>query len=168
MMSTLSYEWKKLVSAFLSFCRKCHFVLKFLLLFIVFRSLILLIKVENYFELGLEKVFNCVFTCIFHNSNKNSNCPKMQVLTWRPILGLLSAICELSLQYLVIHVCWIDFCILQGNKRHGLFVALSADLCFVMHFLLKFSSYSNYFPLFILTFCHFSCMVEWTVMTVHY
>ena len=65
-----SCEWNKIVSAFWPIGRRCHFVFKFLLFFIVFMCFVSFVKL-TYFDFRLELNMNCVvFTCIFQIHRK--------------------------------------------------------------------------------------------------
>ena len=64
--NTLSRECNKVVSEFLLFCRRCHFVLKFLLVLVVLKHLISFIETElpwsHTWTINIEF---CDFTCFF-------------------------------------------------------------------------------------------------------
>ena len=72
-----SCECNKVVSAFWSFCRRSHFVFKFLLFFIVFRCFISIISIELLLVQAWSKA--CAFLPAFPLSTENSILPKMQI-----------------------------------------------------------------------------------------
>ena len=82
-----SCECNKVVSAFWSFCRRCGFVFKFLLFFIVFRCLISFIKIKLLWLQTWSKFLIVCFYLKFPNQQKTQFCPNVRydlvAFTWR-------------------------------------------------------------------------------------
>ena len=102
-----SVECKKVVSAFLSFCGKSNFVLRFSLYFIVFLTTCFVHKNVNTLSWDLNYDSKCVILHVLSISITNSISPKMSLTTFLHSHDVLS----------LLHI-WTNIVVFQLNT-HG-------------------------------------------------